>query len=122
MLATHAVLELVGRPVPPGMCALHACDNPPCVNPAHLWIGTRAQNAADMKAKGRARSGYGGGPPCGERNHKAKLNTCKVQEIRRRFAAGEPSSKLAQEYGVARNTIRAVTKRQLWKHVVEVTT
>lgn len=51
--ATHLALAFDGRPVPVGMKALHHCDNPPCVRPTHLFIGTQADNMADMRAKGR---------------------------------------------------------------------
>jgi hypothetical protein len=52
-LATHVSLELAGRPLTDGQFALHHCDNPQCVNPAHLYSGSRLDNAADAKARGR---------------------------------------------------------------------
>jgi hypothetical protein len=54
-VATRLMREFMdGKPVPQGLHVCHACDNPPCVNPAHLWIGTPSDNAQDMIAKGRA--------------------------------------------------------------------
>ena len=56
-LATHAALEYDGKPRPDGMHALHSCDNPPCVNPAHLRWGTNAENRAESISKGRSATG-----------------------------------------------------------------
>lgn len=53
LLATHVSLQIHGRPLPPGMHACHKCDNPPCVNPDHLFHGTRSDNMKDCFAKGR---------------------------------------------------------------------
>ncbi len=63
-------------PIPPGICILHKCDNPPCVNPEHLWLGTYADNTADRVAKGRS------GSASGESNGRAKLTDDQVAEIR----------------------------------------
>lgn len=93
----------------PGLLVMHKCDNPPCVNPAHLFLGTNAENMADMKAKGR------GNGPRGVAQHLSKLTEQDVREIR----ATPPRNgrKLAARYGVSPTTISAIRKRQTWGHV-----
>lgn len=90
----------------------HSCDNPPCCNPAHLWLGNHQTNADDMVSKGRAPR------PLGERHHSAKLTPAKVRTIRARYAAGGISTpKLGREYGVSHQVIHRIISRKIWKHI-----
>jgi hypothetical protein len=59
MAAHRVAYELYWEPVPEGLCVCHACDNPPCCNPHHLWVGTIEDNTQDMIRKGRNRNGRG---------------------------------------------------------------
>lgn len=110
---THRVAyELARGPVPAGMCVCHSCDNPACINPAHLWIGTQGDNRRDCAAKGRNSKP----DVSGERNPNAKLTREQVSEIRRRYEAGETNqSALAREYGVIPETVRCVVLGLKWR-------
>lgn len=99
-----------GRLPPDGMEVCHRCDMRDCVNPRHLFEGTRAENLADMTAKGRRRSN----PRKGELNPNAKLNPVKVVAIR---ASADPAGKIAERMNVSRALIRAVRARKVWAHV-----
>ena len=92
-----------------GLLIRHSCDNPPCVNPAHLSVGTPADNAADMVNRGRQARG--------SRKSVSKVTEQQVVEIRARAAAGELHRILAAEYGVSRPTISRIVNRRGWTHV-----
>lgn len=123
-LAHRASYALFVAPVPPGRLVLHKCDNPPCVNPEHLFLGTHGDNAADASAKGRLPRGDDN--PIrkrpwlwmhGERGTRAKLTDGSVLEIRRRRAAGETARALGAEFGVRKQTIEKIERRERWKHI-----
>jgi hypothetical protein len=103
--------ELANGPIPEGLLVCHRCDNPPCVNPAHLFLGTQADNLADRDAKGRAVYRRG------SKNGAAKLTEESVRHIRRRLKEGELQKTLAAEYGVSQSLIAQIRKGQVWGHV-----
>lgn len=101
-------------PIPDGMSVLHRCDNRPCVRPSHLFLGTQADNVADMHSKGRG--GHAGQPP-GSRHSMAKLSESDIPDIRRRRAGGEHLLSIARSYGVSIATVSLVARRLKWGHV-----
>ena len=96
-------------PIPSGQCVLHRCDQPSCVNPAHLFLGTHGENAADRNQKGRQARGV--------RHHSAKLTNKHVIEIRHRLALGHKRRHVARDFAVSKQTIDRVVNRQTWRHV-----
>ena len=102
--------RLANGAVPSGLCVLHKCDNPPCVNPKHLFLGTLADNNADMKSKDRHQRG--------ERHYDAILTDEDIPKIRLAYANRQASySVLGRRYGVSGSAIYAVVKRKTWKHI-----
>jgi len=102
--------ELAYGPIPDGLFVCHHCDNPPCVNPAHLFIGTCKDNTRDMLSKGR------GNRPKGVRISRAKLTEDDVRYIRR--MRGEIGQKeLAERFGVSQGNISSIQLKRIWEHV-----
>lgn len=120
--AAHRVAWMLstGKPIPGGMCVCHRCDNPPCCNPLHLWLGTNAENTADKVSKGRQACGADTKPHTrarGERQWLAKLTNAAVVEIRMAAARGTRTLELARKYQVDPCNIRRVVRGETWAHV-----
>jgi Flp pilus assembly pilin Flp len=110
--AHRVVWKEANGPIPDGMCVLHRCDNPSCVNVDHLWLGTVAENNRDRSLKGRSsHRSVNRGVAHGQ----ARLTEETVLNIRKRYAAGDRRRKaIAASVGVSVGTVRAVIDRQSW--------
>jgi hypothetical protein len=111
--------EIHNGEIPAGMCVLHKCDNPACVNPDHLWLGTKADNNHDMIKKGRR---VVGGTWCGKGkykrgndHHNVKLTWEIVNEIRKDRKTGLGWIRLGKKYGIAASTARKIGLEKTWK-------
>ncbi len=101
--------ELINGPVPDGLFVCHHCDNPPCVNPSHLFLGTCAANNADMYAKNRE--------SFGEDHPRAKLSSAEVRLIRSEASHGN-HGRLAQRFGVSRATVDYIASGKTWRKTI----
>lgn len=109
-VASRISYEINVGQIPPGMLVMHVCDNPPCVNPKHLVVGTNDENMHDAAVKGRMNRG--------ENNCQAKLTEDQVRDIRRRHSNGERAADLAAEFGLKRFAVFKICNRSRWKHVI----
>jgi hypothetical protein len=108
--AHRVAWKLFRGKVAPGLAVCHRCDVRACVNPAHLFLGTPAENARDMRAKGRDRRG--------EKHGSAKLTLMQVRQIKRLVAEDRMyMSEIAREFGVSETTIRAIKTKRTWRDV-----
>lgn len=101
-------------PIPSGLHVCHSCDNPKCVNPNHLWLGTHQQNMEDRNKKGRC----GNSGRHGEDVPTAKLSNEDVEEIRRCVKVGATQISMARRFKVTRGTINSLIKGRTWKQTL----
>lgn len=106
--------EIHHGPIPDGLEVMHSCDVRNCVNPAHLSVGTRRDNIVDMIRKNRHSRVTG---RRGAAHPKAKLTEADVRSIRRRFVSGRQTNarSLSVEYGVTRDQIGRIARRDQWR-------
>jgi hypothetical protein len=109
LLAHRVSWELHFGPIPAGMFVCHRCDNPPCSNPAHLFLGTQSDNMGDAARKGRTQRG--------ERSSRALMTEAVVRRMRRMRAAGQRPCDIARTTGFKYQTVLAAVNGQSWCHV-----
>lgn len=111
--AHRLAYELAHGVHPAALHVRHKCDNPPCCNPAHLELGTAAENAQDKVQRGRAHSMPGSHHP------NAKLSEETVRQIRAKYQRGKygDSARAAREFGVSKTTVAQVLRGEIWRHV-----
>lgn len=112
-LRAHRVSwKIANGEIPKGLFVLHKCDVPACVNPDHLFLGTRQENTDDMVAKGR-QSRIGNGKA--EDSPNSKLSWEEVREIRARHSTGETLVSIGKTFSMHPTTIAQIVKRKTWK-------
>lgn len=108
----HRVCWILTRgPIPDGQRVLHTCDNPPCVRPSHLFLGTDLDNRHDAMKKGRWT------PTRGERVGTSKLTDEDIIQIRGALSQGVRQSDLALKFGVTQSAISNISRRKRWTHI-----
>lgn len=109
-MAAHRVSFLIfNGPIPDNMFVLHRCDNPLCVHPGHLFLGTQTDNMADKKAKGRNL--------IGSHHQNSRLNEAAVATIKELLRQGMPQMQIARRFNISQTTICHISTGQIWRHV-----
>ncbi len=109
---THRLVWLLTYgDIPEGQKVLHKCDNPGCVNPEHLFLGTSKDNSQDMVNKGRQEKG--------ESHHSAVLTEVDVRVVRKLFKEGWSQSAIGRMFDCDHKNIAAIVQRRTWKHIPE---
>jgi hypothetical protein len=140
VLGAHRIAwELSHGPVPEGQCVLHRCDNPPCCNPAHLFLGTQADNMRDCKAKGRNPHGERHGSHLhperrargersgaytmpdrrvrGEANGQSKIEADDVCAILALWHGGMLQGDIGERFGICQQEVSNIVSGKAWRHV-----
>lgn len=118
--AHRVAYTLSHGPIPEGMSVLHSCDNPLCINPAHLRAGTQSENMSECYVRGRARIPS---PRLeGEKNGAAKLTITDVEIIRAALLKGERQSALAIRFNISQTLVSAIKRGRVWRNCAEVPT
>ena len=105
--------------LPNGMLVCHSCDNPSCVNPDHLFLGTYRDNVMDAVNKGRIKIPFGINTifPKGEKHPEAKITKDQAIEIKERLSNGERQIDIAEDYPISRWMISKIARGRCWTHV-----
>jgi hypothetical protein len=114
MTKAHRVSYTAFNGDPGDLCVLHQCDNSRCVNPGHLFLGTKAENVSDMDSKGRR---FRGSVNRGVNNRMSKLSEDQVLEIRGLAAGGLTQADVGSVFGVSRECVSKVVNGSRWGHI-----
>lgn len=117
MTAHRAAYTMYNGPVEADQVVRHTCDNPPCVNPAHLLVGTQKDNVNDARERGRLRGGAT--DQVGAKNNNARVTEQQARQVLALHSQGVPQHQIAKEIGMERKNVWAIVHRKSWAYLPE---